>query len=93
MDLNTATKNIVSFLARVLFSGLLLWYLFSKIDLSRIWAVLRTAQISFLVYAGAVFFCINLISCINKSLCYSGIFNSSCCPSLYLLLSYSIAAL
>ena len=61
MDLNTATKNIVSFLARVLFSGLLLWYLFSKIDLSRIWAVLRTAQISFLVYAGAVFFCINLI--------------------------------
>lgn len=54
-------KNAVSFLARVVFSGALLWYLFSKIDVARIWEVLRGARPEFLVYAFIIFFVVNLV--------------------------------
>src|SRR3989338_6745097 len=54
-------KNAVSFLVRVLLSGGLLWYLFSKIDLGRIWEILRGARLEFLVYAFLVFFVVNLV--------------------------------
>ena len=54
-------KNAVSFLVRVLLSGGLLWYLFSKIDLGRIWEILRGARLEFLVYAGLIFFVVNLV--------------------------------
>ena len=54
-------KNAVSFLVRVLLSGGLLWYLFSKIDLGRIWEILRGARLEYLVYAGLIFFVVNLV--------------------------------
>ena len=54
-------KNAVSFLVRVLLSGGLLWYLFSKIDLGRIWEILRGARLEYLVYAGFIFFVVNLV--------------------------------
>src|SRR3989338_1175498 len=54
-------KNVVSFLVRLWLSGALLWYLFSKIDVGQIWEVLRGARLEFLVYAGLIFFVVNLI--------------------------------
>ena len=54
-------KNVVSFLVRLGLSGALLWYLFSKIDVGQIWEVLRGARLEFLVYAGLIFFVVNLI--------------------------------
>ena len=36
-------------------------YLFSKIDLGRIWEVLRGARLEFLIYAGLFFFVVNLV--------------------------------
>ena len=61
MTLNAATKNAVSFILRVGLSGALLWYIFSKIDIGKTWEVLRGARVEFLVYAGLVFFVVNLI--------------------------------
>lgn len=54
-----AVKNMISFIVRVLLSGLLLWYLFSRIDTEKTWEVLRTAQPGFLAYAGIAFLGIN----------------------------------
>jgi len=61
MVLNAAVKNVLSFLLRVGLSGALLWYLFSKIDVGRIWEVLRGARLEFLGYAFIVFFVVNLV--------------------------------
>lgn len=61
MTFNAATKNVVSFVVRVGLSGALLWYLFSKIDIARTWEILRVARIEFLIYAGVVFFGVNII--------------------------------
>ncbi len=54
-------KNAISFLLRVGLSGALLWYLFSKIDVAKIWEILRGARLEFLVYAFIIFFAVNLI--------------------------------
>ena len=59
MSSNTVGKNAISFLARILLSGALLWYLFSRIDFQKTIEVLRTAQPGFLVYAGIFFLAIN----------------------------------
>ena len=61
MALNAAAKNVGSFLMRLGLSGALLWYLSSKIDLGRIWEVLRGARLDFLAYAAIIFFVLNLI--------------------------------
>ncbi len=61
MSLNERTKNVISFIVRVGLSGALLWYLFTKIDVARTWEVLRGARVEFLIYAGLVFFVVNLI--------------------------------
>ena len=61
MRLNERAKNALSLIVRVGLSGALLWYLFSKIDMGKTCEVLRGARVEFLVYAGLVFFVVNLI--------------------------------
>lgn len=59
--MNTAIKNVGSFLLRFGLSAGLLWFLSSKIDIAKAWDLLRSARIDFLIYACIVFFVINLI--------------------------------
>jgi uncharacterized protein (TIRG00374 family) len=49
-------KNILSFLMRLGFSGLLLWWLFSKIDTEKTIEILQTADLTYLYFAGGIFF-------------------------------------
>lgn len=48
-------KNITSFLIRFGVSGLLLWYVFSKIDVKSTVSVIKSADPSYLIYAFLIF--------------------------------------
>ena len=48
-------KNILSFVLRLGLSGLLLWYLFSKIDMEKTLDILRTADLNYIYLAGGIF--------------------------------------
>ena len=54
-------KNVFSFVLRFGVSGLLLWYIFTKIDIQKTQEVLKSADLSYLFYAGIVFLVINFI--------------------------------
>lgn len=55
------TKNLLNFLGRFGLSGLLLWYLFSKIDVQKTVEVLKTAELKYIFYAGMVFMSIHIL--------------------------------
>ncbi len=54
-------KNILSFVFRVCLSAVLLGYIFSKIDISKTWKILQSADLGFILCAGVVFAGINVI--------------------------------
>jgi uncharacterized protein (TIRG00374 family) len=54
-------KNIMSFAARLVLSGLLLWFIFSKIDTSQTLDAVRAADFGYLVYAFLVFAVIHAV--------------------------------
>jgi len=58
---NAKTKNILSFLARVILSFTLLFWLFKKIDIGKMAEVLKTADLGYIAIALFVFFFINLL--------------------------------
>ncbi|MEK7083874.1 MAG: lysylphosphatidylglycerol synthase transmembrane domain-containing protein [Patescibacteria group bacterium] len=54
-------KNVFSFLLRLALSfGLLAW-IFSKIDIQHTWSVIRSADLGYMLWAGVVFFFINIL--------------------------------
>ena len=44
-------KDFMSFALRIIISGLLLWYIFSKIDFSKVVGLIKTADVRFLIFA------------------------------------------
>ncbi len=61
MNLNQKTKDILSFFLRVGLSAALLFYLYKKIDVTKTWEIVKTADLGYILYAGFIFFVINLI--------------------------------
>lgn len=61
MKLDEKTKNTLSLIARLLFSGLLLVFLFSRIDTEKTFRLLRDADLLMLAFAFLVFLVVNLI--------------------------------
>src|SRR3989338_1575149 len=61
MPLNERLKNILSFLLRVGLSVVLLAYLFSKIDLQKMLATVKNADVPYLYYTAVIFFAINFV--------------------------------
>ena len=59
--LNETTKNIISFLARIILSAALLAWLFSKIDTAQMISILKTADLMFIGLALFIFLLINLV--------------------------------
>jgi len=53
-------KNILSFLLRFGISGLLLWYLSTKIDFDKTYEVLKSADWIYMVYALIIFLSIHI---------------------------------
>lgn len=58
---NKFGKNIMSFAARLVLSGLLLWFIFSKIDTAQTMDAARTADIGYLICAFLVFVLIHAV--------------------------------
>ena len=61
MDLTKNIKSLLSFLVRVGFSGVLLWYVFSKIDMESTIEVLKSADLTYIFLAACIFVIINCI--------------------------------
>ena len=61
MPINERMKNLLSVAGRIIFSGALLIYLFSKMDLSKTGAVVRSAEPWPIFYAFVTFNLINLV--------------------------------
>lgn len=61
MPFNKTTKSVFSFFVRIFLSGALLWYIFSKIDLRKTAEILRSADLTFMMYAAAAFLVIYVI--------------------------------
>ncbi len=59
--LRQRTKSVFSLFLRIFLSGVLLWYIFSKIDLRETAEVLRSADPTFLIYGAATFLVISVI--------------------------------
>ncbi len=59
--MNATVKNLLSWLLRLGLSGALLWYLFRKIDVASIGALLKSADYRFVAAAGGIFFITNLL--------------------------------
>ncbi|OGX27332.1 MAG: hypothetical protein A2787_04670 [Omnitrophica WOR_2 bacterium RIFCSPHIGHO2_01_FULL_48_9] len=59
--MNQTFKNILSFVCRFALSGLLLWWLFSKIDTKKTTDILKTADMNFILAALPVYFVIYYI--------------------------------
>ena len=55
MSIQERFKNITSSLTRVAVSVILLWVVFTRIDLDKTWGVLKSADISFVVYGALGF--------------------------------------
>jgi len=54
-------KNVVSFILRIGISGLLLWYLSTKIEFDKTAEVLKSADLLYMFYALIVFLIINFV--------------------------------
>ena len=54
-------KNILSFLARFGLSAALLFWLFKKIDVAKMWELLKAADSRYILFAAVIFILINLI--------------------------------
>ena len=61
MSLKQKTKDTLSLLGRFIFSILLLWYLFSKIDTKETFALLGSADVRVLLAAFLIFLGVNFI--------------------------------
>jgi len=59
--LNEKTKNLLSFILRFGLSLALLVYVFSKIDLAKTAEVLKTADLTYIIFAAIVFLIVNAI--------------------------------
>src|SRR3989338_7928594 len=62
MSLTAKTKNVLSFLVRIVLSLGLLLYVFSKIDLQKTGEILRTADLFYIALAAVVFVLVNGIT-------------------------------
>jgi len=61
MALPEKTKNIISLFVRIGLSGLLLWYLFSKIDTEETFVLVKSADLKVLGIAFGIFVMINFV--------------------------------
>jgi len=61
MSRKDPAKNILSTVGRFAFSAALLWYLFSKIDMTKTVAVVKEANLLYVFYAFITFFAINFV--------------------------------
>src|SRR3989338_3971023 len=59
--MNAQFKNFLSFFLRLIFSGGVLFYIFTKIDMEKTVEVLKTADLSLMAAAFVIFFMINMI--------------------------------
>jgi len=59
MFLNEKTKNVLSWVGRIIFSAFLLIYLFNKIDLTKTKEVILSSDLIYVLYAGILFLIIN----------------------------------
>lgn len=51
----TIVKNLSSFFLRLAFSGGLLWFIFSRIDMAKTFEVVRSARLGYLIFAFVIF--------------------------------------
>jgi len=61
MNLTKNVKSLLSFLARIGLSGVLLWYVFSKIDTKSTVETLKSANLAYIFLAAFIFVIINCI--------------------------------
>jgi len=61
MNIGEKLKNLLSFVFRIALSGLLLWYLFGKIDMKTTGDVLKSANLLYIGCAAFIFVFLNLI--------------------------------
>ncbi len=56
MPSENKSKDIFNFFTRIAISGLLLWFIFSKINMEKTWAVIKSADLFFLLLGLGLFF-------------------------------------
>ena len=61
MSLPRRSKNVLSFVGRFSLSAVLMWYLFTKVDVAKTVSVIRSADLSILFCSFAVFLIVNFI--------------------------------